>query len=43
MEISEVENDIKGLDVNKTCGMMVYMLYTLNILISALCLYLLCV
>ena len=44
VEISEVENAIKCQDINKTDGMDdMDMLNTLNIVISALCLYLLCV
>ena len=41
VEISKVKNAIKCVDINKTW--MVYMLNTLNIVISALCFNLLCV
>jgi len=41
VEISEVENAIECLDVNKTWG--IVGIYLLNIVMSALCLYLLCV
>ena len=40
MEICEVENAIKCVELNKTCGKDgVYMRNILNILISALCFY----